>query len=59
MMCMSEGWMYLADYKISISEGIFCESMSHLSSFSLINSTWMPECKSYNLLRLLLMAILE
>lgn len=51
MAYMSEGSVYLADYKISISEGIFCESTSHLSSFSLINSNWMPEYKSYTLLR--------
>lgn len=47
MTCMFEGQIYLADYKISISEGIFCESMSQVNSFSLINSKWIPECKSY------------
>lgn len=51
MRCVSEGWMYLADYELSISEGIFCESMSHLSSFRLIHSNWMPEYKSYILLK--------
>lgn len=44
MTCIFEGLIYLADYKISISEGIFCELMSHLNSFSLINSNWIPEC---------------
>lgn len=31
----------------NISEGIFCESLSHLRPFCSINSDSMPECKSH------------
>lgn len=53
-------WLQMAHLKVEgvkltikcVSEGIFCESVSHLRSFCLINSNCMPGYKSYVLLRL-------